>query len=146
MLMQRASADDLAEVRETVLAVLGRPGAKHFRIEEEVLLPAFASAGDPRDDAVVTVLVDHVWIRERMERLAVGELDLAGVRELGERLNAHVRHEERVLFPLIERALEPDALASLGRRISAAEAGLTPGDSFLIRSPVGDGGGEPAAP
>ena len=64
-----------------------------------MLLPAFAAAGDPREDAVVTVLVDHVWIRERMERLAVGELDLAAVRELGERLNTHVRHEERVLFP-----------------------------------------------
>ena len=42
--------------------------------------------------------------------------------ELGERLAAHVRHEERVLFPLIERTLEPDALALLGRRLSAAEA------------------------
>jgi hemerythrin-like domain-containing protein len=122
MLMRRVTADDLAEVRETVLGFWDDQGAKHFRIEEDVLLPAFAAAGDPRDDAVVTVLVDHVWIRERMERLAVGELDLAGVRELGERLNAHVRHEERVLFPLIERTLDADALASLGGRIAAAEA------------------------
>ena len=71
---------------------------------------------------VVTVLTDHVWIRERMARLAAGELDLAGLNELRKRLAAHVRHEERVLFPLIERTLEPDALASLGRRLSAAEA------------------------
>ena len=47
-----------------------------------MLLPAFAAAGDQREDAVVTVLVDHVWIRERMDRLALGELDLAGVHEL----------------------------------------------------------------
>ena len=123
MLMQRASADDLAEVRDGVLMFWDEHGAKHFRIEEEVLLPAFAAVGDPTDDAVVTVLTDHVWIRERMARLAAGELDLAGLNELGKRLAAHVRHEERVLFPLIERTLEPDALASLGRRISAAEAG-----------------------
>ena len=122
MLMQRASADDLAEVRDDVLKFWNERGAQHFRIEEEVLLPAFAAVGDPTDDAVVTVLTDHVWIRERMARLAAGELDLAGLNELGERLAAHVRHEERVLFPLIERTLEPDALASLGRRISAAEA------------------------
>ena len=122
MLMQRASADDLAEVRDGVRMFWDEHGAKHFRIEEEVLLPAFAAAGDPTDDAVVTVLTDHVWIRERMARLAAGELDLAGVHELGERLAAHVRHEERVLFPLIEHTLEPDALALLGRRLSAAEA------------------------
>ena len=122
MLMQRASADDLAEVRDGVLRFWDEHGAKHFRIEEEVLLPAFAAVGDPTDDAVVTVLTDHAWIRERMARLAAGELDLAGLNELGERLAAHVRHEERVLFPLIERTLEPDALASLGRRLSTAEA------------------------
>jgi hemerythrin-like domain-containing protein len=121
MLMQRASADNLADVRDGALAFWQDHGAKHFRIEEEVLLPGFAAVGNPNDDAVVRVLTDHVWIRERMDRLAADELDLAGVQELGERLAAHVRHEERVLFPLIERALDPDALASLGRRISAAE-------------------------
>jgi hypothetical protein len=122
MRMQRASADDLPGVRDDVLTFWIGHGAKHFRIEEELLLPAFAAVGDPTDDAVVAVLTDHVWIRERMARLAAGELDLAGVHELGERLAAHVRHEERVLFPLIERTLGPDALTSLGRRISAAEA------------------------
>ena len=122
MLMQRATADDLAEVCEGVLGFWDDQGAKHFRVEDEVLLPAFAAAGDPRDDAVVTVLVDHVWIRERMARLAAGELGLADVRALGERLAAHVRHEERVLFPLIEQTLDADALASLVGRIAAAEA------------------------
>jgi len=121
MLMQRATATDLAEVRDDTLEFWAAQGSKHFRIEEEVLLPAFAAAGDPREEAVVTVLVEHVWIRERMGRMAAGELDLADVHELGERLAAHVRHEERVLFPLIERTLDADALVSLGSRISAAE-------------------------
>jgi hypothetical protein len=43
-------------------------GVRHFRIEEEILLPALATGGDPSDEAVVRVLVDCVWIRERMER------------------------------------------------------------------------------
>jgi hemerythrin-like domain-containing protein len=120
--MKRASADDLAAVREDVLGFWSEDGAKHFRIEEEVLLPGFATAGDPGDEAVVRVLVDHVWIRERMARLESGELELAQVHELGERLEAHVRHEERVLFPLIEGTLATDALAALGSRIAAAEA------------------------
>jgi hemerythrin-like domain-containing protein len=120
--MQRAGADDVAAVRDEVLGFWDLEGARHFRIEEEVLLPAFAENGDPEDRAVVRVLTDHAWIRERMSRLASNELDLNAVHELGERLAAHVRHEERVLFPLIERTLAPDALASLGRRIVAAEA------------------------
>lgn len=122
MRMKRATEDDIDDVRDDVLAFWSDHGAQHFRIEEEILLPAFATRSDPRSEAVVTVLVDHVWIRERMNRLAQDELGLAGVRELGARLEQHVRHEERVLFPLIEEALERDALATLARRIAAAES------------------------
>jgi hypothetical protein len=123
MRMKRATEGDLTEVRADVLAFWADHGAKHFRIEEEILLPAFAAAADPGDDAVVRVLVDHVWIRERIARLAANELDLAGLHDLGDRLEGHVRHEERVLFPLIEAALVPAALEGLGRRIAEAEAG-----------------------
>jgi hypothetical protein len=121
MRMKRATADDLGEVRGGALEFWGDHGARHFRIEEEILLPAFATSSDPGHEAVVKVLVDHVWIRERIDRLAANELDLAELHELGERLEGHVRHEERVLFPLIETALEPDALEALGRRIAEAE-------------------------
>jgi hemerythrin-like domain-containing protein len=122
MRMNRATQDDLGEVRDDVLGFWSDHGARHFRIEEEILLPAFATRSDPGGEAVVRVLVDHVWIRERMDRLAAGELDLAEVHELGERLEQHVRHEERVLFPLIEDALDRDALAALAQRITAAES------------------------
>jgi hemerythrin-like domain-containing protein len=122
MRMKRATEDDVDDVRDDVLAFWSDHGAQHFRIEEEILLPAFATRSDPGSEAVVTVLVDHVWIRERMDRLAQDELDLAAVRELGARLEQHVRHEERVLFPLIEEALERDALATLAQRIAAAES------------------------
>ena len=120
--LKRASAADLESVRSDVLEFWRSEGAKHFRIEEEILLPAFATAEDPGHEAVVRVLVDHVWIRERMGRLERDELALDDVHELGERLNQHVRHEERVLFPLLERALDPEALRALGERIAEAEA------------------------
>lgn len=121
MRMKRATDEDLDEVREDVLAFWGEHGARHFRIEEEILLPAFAASSDPGDEAVVRVLVDHVWIRERMNRLTANELDVGALRELGERLEGHVRHEERVLFPMIEAALEPAALTALGERLAEAE-------------------------
>jgi hypothetical protein len=121
MRMKRADPEGLDRVRAEVLAFWRDHGAGHFRVEEEVLLPTFARHADPAQDAVVTVLVDHVWIRERMDRLARGELDLAGVRELGERLEAHVHHEERILFRLIEATLDPDSLADLAERLAAEE-------------------------
>jgi iron-sulfur cluster repair protein YtfE (RIC family) len=43
------------------------------------------------------------------------------LRELGERLNDHVRHEEHVLFPAIERALSGEQLVRLGQSVGDAE-------------------------
>lgn len=117
--MKRVGEDDRAEVIEGVLGFWRDDGADHFRIEEDLLLPALARHVPPDDERVVRVLVDHVWIRERMERVA--SADLAELRELGERLDAHVRHEERVLFPLIEASLGAEELADLGERVAAAE-------------------------
>jgi hemerythrin-like domain-containing protein len=122
MRMKRASDDDRAEVRDDVLSFWREHGRKHFQVEEEVLLPAYARYGDPGEEAVVRVLTDHVWVRERMDRLERNELDLGQLRELGQRLDDHVRHEERVLFPRIEEALGAEELAELGARIEAAEA------------------------
>jgi hemerythrin-like domain-containing protein len=120
--MKRARAENQDEVVEGALEFWHAHGARHFRIEEELLLPAFARHGSPEDESVVRVLVDHVWIRERMQRLDSGGLSAAELNELGERLDAHVRHEERVLFPLIEDLLEDSELLDLGERIEAAEA------------------------
>ena len=120
--MKRASAADVEDVRTDVLEFWRSEGVKHFRIEEEILLPAFATVEDPAHEAVVRVVVDHVWIRERMERLERDELALDRIHELGQRLDEHVRHEQRVLFPLLERMLEPEALIALGGRVAAAES------------------------
>jgi hemerythrin-like domain-containing protein len=119
--LRRATAEDAAEVGEDVIAFWRQHGSHHFAVEEEVLLPRCADRIDPRDEAVVTVLTDHVWIRSRMERLAGGDLDLDAMHALGERLDAHVRHEERVLFPLIEEALPEDELTALAAAVAAAE-------------------------
>ena len=56
-----------------------------------------------------------------MNRLETGDLDLDGMHELGKRLDAHIRHEERVVFPLIEESLEAAELDALGAAIADAE-------------------------
>jgi iron-sulfur cluster repair protein YtfE (RIC family) len=120
--MKRASEADCAEVSTGVLAFWDEEGAEHFRIEEELLLPALARYLAPEDERVVRVLVDHVWIRERMERMR-GGVEAEELQELGARLDDHVRHEERIVFPLIEETLGAEELKELGQRLEAAEAG-----------------------
>ena len=119
--LRRATGEDAAAVREDVLSFWSERGARHFRIEEEILLPGCAHRVDPASAAVAQVLTDHVWIRARIDRLEAGRLDLDQMRELGERLDAHIRHEERVLFPMIEESVDPAELGALGAAIEDAE-------------------------
>ena len=122
MRLTKATPEELDSVREGVLELWQGHGAEHFRQEEEILLPIYARHADPGAEEVASVLVDHVWIRERMERLERDELALDQVHGLGQRLHDHVRHEERVLFPLIEAALPADELEELRRRLVEADA------------------------
>lgn len=121
--LRRAIDADAEPVAREFLAFWREHGALHFRVEEDVLLPAFARHGDARAPEVVRVLTDHVEIRRRAADLeASTETTRAGdLNALGEMLNEHVRHEERVLFPLIEESLPPGELAELAQRVEEAE-------------------------
>jgi hemerythrin-like domain-containing protein len=87
----------------------------HFRIEEEILLPALARHVPPDHEAIVRVLTEHVDLRRRARDLVAEPIAL---RELGTRLREHVRHEERTLFPLVQAALSEDELAELGATLA----------------------------
>lgn len=91
----------------------------HFRIEEEVLLPAYAAHGDAGHPVILRVLVDHLSIRCFAELLAT-EVSLQTLHALGERLASHVRLEERELFPLIEESLGDADMTLLGDRLLEA--------------------------
>lgn len=96
-------------------------GRRHFQLEEELLLPAYAAYGDAHHPLVLRVLGDHVAIRAQADRLALqphATPDL--LHELGATLTAHVRLEERELFEVIEDAMPADELLALARRLDAA--------------------------
>ena len=89
----------------------------HFRQEEEDLFPLVV----PRDGAeppepLVRALLDHARLHRlaRQVRAAVERGDVEGdlLEAAGALLEAHVRLEERVLFPLIEQAGD-EGLAAL---------------------------------
>jgi hemerythrin-like domain-containing protein len=117
--LRRASTEDRDQARATFLA-FWEDGRRHFAIEEELLLPALARHVPCDHDAIVRVLTEHVDLRRRAQDVAAGEERLEALNELGARLQAHIRHEEDVLFGLIEEALEPDELAALGAAIERA--------------------------
>jgi hemerythrin-like domain-containing protein len=120
--LKRATGEDAPVVRQEFLEFWRDHGALHFRVEEDVLLPAVAHRVDPADPAVVRVLTDHVGIRRMASDLestkAAGPAEL---KALGAMLDDHVRHEERVLFPMIEAALSDDELSKLAQRVEEAE-------------------------
>ena len=120
--LKRARPETAAEARLAFIDFFEREGAGHFRIEEELLLPAFARHAEFDEPAIVRVLADHVDLRRRGQDLQAGaDVGVEALRELGERLERHIRFEERVLFPMIEEALPPDELERLAAAIERAE-------------------------
>ena len=86
-------------------------------------MPAFARHAGCDEPAIVRVLTEHVELRRRGQDLeAEADPDEGALRELGERLERHIRFEERVLFPMIEDALPPDELERLAAAIERAES------------------------
>ena len=97
-------------------------GPRHFRLEEELLFPAYAGYGDPYDPRVLRALGDHAMIRHRAGALAATPTAApATLEQLGAELAAHVRLEEREVFPMIERLVPSDELAALAQNLEAAE-------------------------
>ena len=103
-------------------------GRRHFAIEERVLLPALPADDPEWAPGVARVRDDHAAIRAEADALGdqavTGEVAgaVAVARALGERLAAHVRFEERVLFAVLERRLAAAELARLGEAVARAEA------------------------
>jgi hemerythrin-like domain-containing protein len=124
--LRRATPATVTTSRESFLAYWQAHGQNHFRLEEEVLFPAYAAHGDPHHALIARALCDHVAIRHHAQALAgaaeptldgAAEPTLDALHELGHQLAAHVRLEERQVFPLIEQAVPSDELAVLARAL-----------------------------
>jgi DUF438 domain-containing protein len=119
--LRRADTGGAEEARTAFLAYWSEHGAEHFRLEEEILLPAYAAHGDPHHPLVLEALGDHVAIRQRAARLTSSDPTVDELHELGARLAAHVRLEERALFPMIENVMPEDELLAVARALEDAD-------------------------
>jgi hemerythrin-like domain-containing protein len=113
--LRLASGSDVAEARlaasQQYVAAFSPETESHFRVEEERLFPLFVRHfGD-------SPLLEQVLAeRQELGRLAsslaeevdTGTVSGRSMARLADLLDAHVRREERELFPLIEQAV-PDA-------------------------------------
>lgn len=119
--LQRVGPRDSEAAAREWLAFWHGEERLHIEVEEAVLVPALDAHGAEHHPAVTRMLVEHVLIRAQTEQLgaAVGEHSTReeALQRLGRRLAGHVRHEERVLFPLVERTLPLEALEAVGRAI-----------------------------
>ena len=113
VLARRAANADLgcaeaAAQREHLLQRWRVQFEPHFAAEERHLLPALVAAGEA--DAAARAAAEHEGLRRLVERLRQGELQ--ALPAWGAAMQAHVRFEERELFPLAERVLDLAALFS----------------------------------
>src|SRR5579863_624661 len=90
--LKRADDRTAEPARAGFLDFWTREGRRHFQLEEELLLPAFAKHGDARHQLVLQVLGDHVAIRAQAAQLAAAaEPTTQALHELGIALADHVR-------------------------------------------------------
>jgi hypothetical protein len=119
-------AADMEEATKAFLEFWRDDGQRHFRVEEEVLLPTWAVHAEVDREGVSRMLDEHLAIRRDAIRLESGDLTLEEARELGRLLHDHVRFEERQLFPKVEASLDAESLARLGAAIEEAESASRP--------------------
>ena len=113
-----------AKVARAFLRFWEEDTSPHFRQEEEVLLAVYARhGGDPAAGSIQEMVADHARLRglvmTLIEEDRSGEVSADTLREIGERLEAHIRLEERHVFPLVEATLPEEGLAEVGARLAS---------------------------
>jgi len=120
-------APPLEETAEAFLEFWQEGTTAHFREEEEVLLPVLTRyGGEVGGEPVAEMLAQHAQIRGLVMKLsdefrneALRPETLGGI---GELLEAHIRLEEREVFPKIEEVLAEEGLKEVADRLKVREA------------------------
>lgn len=115
-LAARGDAQELLRQSQGFLDFFHEDTLNHFREEEEIVFPL--AVGDERAlELLSRVVTEHLQIHAMVARLAI-EVDEARVHvqtaiRLAEALEAHIRLEEREVFPLLEEVVSDDQLCRI---------------------------------
>jgi iron-sulfur cluster repair protein YtfE (RIC family) len=87
----------------------------HFREEEEILFAPLV------DDMVQKAIAEHHQIKEQVDKVlhSEGDATAAALTTLSTMVDAHVRYEERQLFPHLEQALTTAQLSQIGHALES---------------------------
>lgn len=91
----------VAKTCQRVIRAFSAELEPHFQVEEQSLLPLLRSAENR--SLVQRTLADHQQLRALLDDLRRNDSEALG--SFGKGLSAHVRFEERELFPVIENLL-----------------------------------------
>lgn len=94
----------------------------HFEQEETVLLPLLREHEDFPQSLNDELLNDHVYLRRFVEETRQGRVEAASLRDWVDRLDRHIRFEERTHFPRAEAVLSREELERIGEQLQEGEA------------------------
>ncbi len=125
--MEKGEGAWRADMTAKVAKLFAAEIAAHFEVEEAILFPEMERLLGPLE-LVTKLREEHQTLRELVKRLSEnlnrehepgGLRDLSTLDEFSDLLEAHVRREERQLFPAFEKKIPADVAARLGREIEA---------------------------
>jgi hemerythrin-like domain-containing protein len=113
---QLQDSADVGAIVAYVLAFWDEDLLRHFEEEEQYIFPLV-----PDNDLLrMRAEQEHMKVRAIMTMLREGPPEAAAlVQHLADLLTAHIRFEERELFPLIEQVAGPLKLAAAGEMLAS---------------------------
>ena len=114
---------DILQISDYVLYFFNGALLPHFREEEEIVLSYLPDSNELKQQT----LAEHASIQSQIERMN-GSTTTDDLILLAETLDAHIRFEERSLFPYLEDKLSDGELEALGKAIKNDHKGFA--DTF----------------
>ena len=104
--------------------------SEHFREEEEILFAPL------KDDLEKKAIADHRQVQALIQAVggSTGEDPYTTLARLADIVDEHVRYEERVLFPHLEKELSESQLEEIGRQLPGDAIKDNFEDAFWIRN------------
>ncbi|GGM29357.1 hypothetical protein GCM10011351_14320 [Paraliobacillus quinghaiensis] len=122
MANQLKKADENSSIQQMTRDVIHfreTDGEDHFRDEEEVLLPLYAQYESVDIDEIKEMLIQHVQIRSYVQQVrSTKRADRLLFNKLGQLIEKQVRLEERIIFPMIEKAVPENYLYQANGRFT----------------------------
>ena len=101
------------QLKELLLKFFREHLHEHFEIEEKILAPYF-----PENDMMQRMLNEHVMLNKMISEIESVPAGRDTLNDFGKMLEAHIRFEERELFPMIEKNLSEEQLDEIEKQIT----------------------------